>query len=284
MPCEWPVGPPMLSIHRQPTPTPNTPQNPHHHHSVPQECSIQDVFTATFPPIVQKLAARSHGVCGPVNRDATLFIAAEPLSPAAVSTLVFLALLALTALAATLMDVVGERKRLVHWRRGGGPALKLPPNQIKSKQNKTKQPPNKPVRRPLVARRVAAPADGRPQPLGEGGALLLARAELCAADGAAAVGAVCLPRGGAGAGHVPDHSRAYDVSSCACVDGWVVCWRDPPGLFVGGDVDVDVSTTTPTRTATMPPTGGSTSTSPASPTPARRSGSSTRASSLRGRA
>lgn len=134
-PCEWPVGPPMLSIHRQPTPTPNTPQNPHHHHSVPQECSIQDVFTATFPPIVQKLAARSHGVCGPVNRDATLFIAAEPLSPAAVSTLVFLALLALTALAATLMDVVGERKRLVHWERGGGPALKLPPNQIKTKQN-----------------------------------------------------------------------------------------------------------------------------------------------------
>lgn len=78
-----------------------------HTHSVPEECSIRDVFTATFPPIVEKLAARAHGVCGVQNTDATLFMKPpQPLRPGAVWTLGLLACLALAALAATVLDVV----------------------------------------------------------------------------------------------------------------------------------------------------------------------------------
>lgn len=78
---------------------------------VPRECGIEDVKTAIFPPITEKLADRSKGVCGPLKPGATLFVSAQPLSPAAASTLAFLALLLLAVLAATVVDVYGPRRR-----------------------------------------------------------------------------------------------------------------------------------------------------------------------------
>jgi hypothetical protein len=75
---------------------------------VPAECTAQDIMTAIFPPITQRLADRIKASCGPMMADKALFFTVEPISAAAWCALMLVLLLVLLALGATVLDVYGQ--------------------------------------------------------------------------------------------------------------------------------------------------------------------------------
>lgn len=86
---------------------------------VPSECTAQDIMTAVFPPITQRLADRIKATCGPMTADKSLFFTMEPISTAAWCALMLVLLLVLLALGATILDVYGEEWQVPFFKKEG---------------------------------------------------------------------------------------------------------------------------------------------------------------------